>query len=97
MNLPNLTQFLGAYLHQDWDLEYRDATDGAIDFARHDDADCVRMAISEIESLLAAELSEEQLQDWLLGAGCYYLPGEPVREWLRTLREVMTEEVARRA
>ncbi len=82
MKLPALHQFMGAYLHQDFDLV------GTIDenlalFARNSPllADTLPR---EIDQVLANALTEAELESLLDEIGCQAAPpdGTTYREWL---------------
>lgn len=72
-DLLTLKQFIGAYFHQDWDLEHSTADD-VINFYKHD-VDCKTLSFLrvDIESLCGLGLDDTELQDILFNEmGCSY-------------------------
>jgi hypothetical protein len=87
------SSFLAGYLHQDWDVEYADAIEAAIDYARTERSATVRVTMNELKQLIEADMSEEALAKWRLNVGCYFRPSGPSRAWLSQLHDVMADEV----
>ena len=93
-DLPNLTQFLGGWFHQDWiDEGYETPADVVRMYAAEETPKAVRATIAEIEKLLARRLPPAQMQR-LLGddLGCAYDPttdGKSFRAWLREVLAIL--------
>lgn len=85
-----LSAFLAGYLHQDWDLEYSDASAAAVEFASSESIELVVGVLGELAMVNAAVLDESAIEDILHQAGCYYRPTEmAVDAWLVSLeREI---------
>jgi hypothetical protein len=94
---PRLQQLLGAYFHQDWDLEGDDWPAIVRKYRSDVSAAEAAAAASEIEQLIADGDSDSILADRLLREfGCYYDPrpdlGGPLpREWLIQLAAALRE------
>lgn len=88
--LSALSAFLAGYLHQDWDLEYEDASAATADFAANESVEVVLGVLGELAMVNAAALDPSALETILRGAGCYYRPTETSAEsWLLGLeREI---------
>jgi hypothetical protein len=81
--LPALSAFLAGYLHQDWDLEYEDASAAAANFASNESVEVVLGVLGELAMVNAASLDESAVETILRDAGCYYRPTEASAEsWL---------------
>lgn len=86
--LTALSAFLAGYLHQDWDLEYDDASAAAADFASNESVDAALDVLGELAMVNAASLDESAVEAILRGAGCYYRPTEAsARSWLVGLEQ----------
>jgi hypothetical protein len=85
---PDLLQFFGGYLHQDWDMDYPDV-DAAIDAAIVESPDRLVLVAHQLDELLAAVSTEDEAEtavNELTGWG-YYPPGNG-RTWRGWLAEV---------
>lgn len=93
-----LSHLLGAYLHQDFDLDHGSADDAVRAFAAGA-PDMAASALDEIAELLAGDMPEARLSALLQKLGSYYrveADGYTARTWLAHARDVLAEEVARR-
>ena len=68
-------EFMGSYLHQDWDTEYDNAEDAARSFAGSVELGLIAEVIGEIAILTAGEAEERVKELWTSSAWDYY-PGE---------------------
>jgi hypothetical protein len=87
---PALGQLMGAYFHQDWDVEANDDR-GIVDlFIRGEPALAVQLP-AEIDRVLRELDSEDELRHYLLEElGSYYLAdsdGNTYRTWLTRIAE----------
>jgi hypothetical protein len=83
---PELTQFLGAYLHQDFLEEFPTAADVVDAFINDEPPDSVQSAAAEIDRLLQDERFLRSPDSVLLDLGCYYDPtaeGWSILGWMR--------------
>lgn len=84
---PYLEQFLGAYFHQDWDLEDGNALEVICHYLRDESATIIPLVIDDIEHLLGLKWDEPSLRNVVIyELGCYYDPtcdGLSYGEWLR--------------
>lgn len=93
-DLPQLTQFLGGWFHQDWaDEGYATPAEVVRAYAADETPKAVRATIQEIEKLLALRLPPTQMRR-LLGddLGCAYDPtlgGKTFRAWLREVHGIL--------
>ncbi len=93
-DLPNLTQFLGGWFHQDWvDEGHATSADVVRAYAKEEAPKTVRATTDEIEKLLALRLPPTQMRR-LLGddLGCAYDPtleGKSFRAWLREVHGIL--------
>ncbi|MFC5475786.1 contact-dependent growth inhibition system immunity protein [Paraherbaspirillum soli] len=88
-----LKNFFGAYLNQDFDLEFGAADDAINAFIHQADENERLLAASEIEQLIATTLDEEQLRTFIfneLGC-CYFYPSEwdGGIAWLKHIRSLL--------
>ena len=93
-DLPHLSQFLGAYFHQDWDLDDPDEQEVLNRFMRSEGEDRVRAARVELNRLLAMPFDDEELSDIVFrDLGCYYspTPNRAMRQWLRSVAERLAD------
>lgn len=86
---------LGAYLHQDWDLDYGGVWDAVRAFKRDASDDDLRAAIAQAEELRAAGLDEEEFRRAVvdrLGVE-YWPPGDGLtfQAWLDELVRVLAD------
>lgn len=93
--LPHLA---GAYFHQDYDLESESA-DSVIDsFIRDEGEESAAELVSEIDGLLASDLSERELHDlWVVTWGASYDPHDgrlDMRAWLTAIRKRASSSTA---
>jgi hypothetical protein len=87
IGLPHLTQLFGAYLHQDWDMEFSSSWEAVQVFRDSLSVDELVAAIDEVRTLLSlddVQLNSKVFED--LGLG-YWPQGDglEVREWLSLL------------
>ena len=74
METPALKQLMGAYLHQDYDL-IGDVPDN-VDAFMEESPQLAPLLPSEVEWVLNAYETEEQLAEFVYGLGCQLRPGE---------------------
>ena len=94
----NLSHLLGAYLHQDFDLDHGSPDDAVRAFAAAA-PDMAASALDEVAELLADAIPEARLSALLHELGSYYrveADGYTARTWLAHARDVLADEVARR-
>ena len=86
---PALEQLAGVYLNQDWVLDYK-TWEAAVDAFISESSEDVPLLPAEIERVLAAVDSDEELRDYLFTLGMAYDADshEGYRAWL--------SEIARR-
>ncbi|KAF1032943.1 MAG: hypothetical protein GAK37_00263 [Pseudomonas sp.] len=73
-----LQQFLLAYFHQDWVDDHDNADEVICSFISDSSNETLTKVLKELDKLLLAEKTEQQLQDFLffeIGCG-YYYPSE---------------------
>ncbi|MFE1747139.1 contact-dependent growth inhibition system immunity protein [Coleofasciculus sp. H7-2] len=89
--VPALAQFLGAYFHQDWDLDDPDAKAVVHRYLTGESHSAVQQTINEIDRLLEMTSDDKQLRDILVyDLSCYYDPSfEEISnvEWLHWLQK----------
>ena len=68
---PALEQLAGVYLNQDWVLDYK-TWEAAVDAFISESSEDVPLLPAEIERVLAAVDSDEELRDYLLTLGMAY-------------------------
>ncbi len=79
-DLPNLSQFLGAYFNQDYDICFSPALGKVVDiFIGHAKSSELRDTLAELDKLLSMGLSEQELDEACHVLGCDI---RPVREGL---------------
>jgi hypothetical protein len=84
LQFPALALLASEFLHADWPDEYEDVDDAVHAFATERPGLATRLG-HEVDNLLAARLSEEQLEDMLVDhLGMAYRPGRKVTyaQWL---------------
>jgi hypothetical protein len=61
---PDLDQFLGGYFHQDWPEEHPPGADipDVVEAFAEENPDGVRDVVGDLDRLLAADYSEEELE-----------------------------------
>lgn len=87
-DFPNLSSLVGAYFHQDWDLDDPDEKAVLARFARGESRSLILSVLSELKELLTLRLNEPQLAQLLERLGCYYHPpgaGLTYAEWLKQM------------
>ncbi|QSX41389.1 contact-dependent growth inhibition system immunity protein [Shewanella cyperi] len=82
-----LSQFFGAYFHQDWVDEHSSWEQVAEHYAKDSGPLLTRLVASAVAKLSEAPISEKELSAQVQALGCYYWPGtdEGYRSWLREL------------
>ena len=79
-----LTYLMGAYFHQDWDMDGGDSSDTVASFLNERPA-LVSACADEIDRLLTRHLAEGELAEQLIAWGCGFRAGdtdEDYRVWL---------------
>ena len=71
MNTPALAHLAGAYFHQDWGLDAEDEWDVIDDFVRGT-PDLAPLLPAEIDLLIAAAVTEDELMTHLDALGCEF-------------------------
>lgn len=93
---PALRSFFGAYLHEDWRVEFAD-THLAVKYFLDQETDqqLLKTIVDEIDAYLNHKGSVQEVESGLFDElGCYYLPsGEGLnpREWLRSVRDLIAQ------
>lgn len=97
---PKLSQFLGAYFHQDWYIDDADAKSVIRQYLKGEPNSAVQQAINEIDRLLNLNLDEKQLGDILIyDFCCYYDPSfynlsyDDWLHWVQTTLKQGIEEI----
>lgn len=86
--MDSLEHLMGAYFHQDWDLDGGTVHDTVDAFAAGSPAR-VEPAMSDIDQVLELDLREGQLRSLLQSMGCEYFAGDTdddYRNWLADIR-----------
>ncbi|HSF35940.1 MAG TPA: contact-dependent growth inhibition system immunity protein [Nocardioides sp.] len=93
-------QLMGAYFHQDWDIDGGQVSDTVAAFL-HEPRDTVLAAADQIDELIDMNLPEGGLAALLESMGCQYYAGESdgdYRQWLgdiqRQLRSFLATSAA---
>jgi hypothetical protein len=73
VDYPALEQFAGGYLHQDWRLDYDNAWEALDDFI-DGQPELVTPLSRELKSLLAKQLTDEELAGVLVTHGADHIP-----------------------
>jgi hypothetical protein len=92
-NYPALSQFLGAYLHQDWPEEFSTPEAAVEAFRRREPADSVRAVCAELEQATRDAQQSADPSRLLSELGCYYNPqadGRSVSEWFTQVRKALS-------
>jgi len=84
--VDNLTYLMAAYFHEDWSL-HQETWQDVVDEFVHDDPIRVRAVPDEIDALLCASATIEDLDERLMELGCAYDPTEGSRAWLAAVRD----------
>ncbi|KRF36962.1 contact-dependent growth inhibition system immunity protein [Nocardioides sp. Soil805] len=90
---PALWQFLGAYLHQDWQEDYANTLEALSDFMTNEPTFAPILA-TEIDHLLNSTSTADEAEAAILGLGSFFVPsarGGDAREWLRRIRIEATQ------
>jgi len=90
IRFPMLKNFFGAYLHQDWHLEFSSPTEAVNAFKEHSTTSSVLDTCKELDRLIAEtpHLGDPGMFLWQK-LMCYYDPiadGLTVQEWLEGVR-----------
>ena len=97
LQFPALALLASEFFHADWPDEYEDVDDAVHAFATARPALAARLP-SEVDNLLAEMLSDEQLEDMLVGhLGLAHRPerGVTYDRWLRDVAQWVQGLVAR--
>lgn len=100
MNLDALSGLLSGYFHQDWDTEWSDWTTAISSFGRNECIARIVDVVGELRILRAANMSETDLEQWLMNNGCFYHPpgtGIPASAWIQELEDSLATTGAERA
>ena len=90
---PALSQFLGAYLHQDWPEEFSTPEAAIETFCRREPADVVRTVCAELDQVIRESQQSTNPSRLLFDLGCYYDPladGRTVSDWFAQVRKVLS-------
>jgi len=97
MKFESLAGFLSGYLHQDWDLEFSGAEEAVREFGSTSTDVSVLKARRKLTVLLASDRSEDELEQYLRDASCYYRPIDTtIRESLNTVEDETAKTAALR-
>jgi hypothetical protein len=84
-----------AYFHQDWELDSESAVAVVDTFVTDEDPAAAAELISEIDHMLASQLTDDELHDlWIKTLGASLDPydsGQTMRDWLTVLRARLLE------
>jgi hypothetical protein len=94
-DLDDLSQILGAYLHQDWADEF-DSDESALRSALDSEPkDKIAAARRALDRLLASQFTEAELREELVvRLGCYFDPsskGMTYRQWLARVSQLLSQ------
>lgn len=85
-DLASSSLLLSAYLHQDWVDEFENVSDAIGDIVKSEPTPILHRAAEELRDLLAAPLSDANLQEIMTDdIGCYFAPssiGQSYHRWL---------------
>lgn len=85
-----LGQLLGCYFHQDWPEEFDSEISALQSIVEAEPKEQISAGITEIDTLLSALLTEDELRTILIDkAGCYFDPGSlglTYQQWLQRVR-----------
>ncbi len=99
-DFPNLFQFLGAYFHEDWMCEFAFADDVVRSFLADSDGSAVERVIMEIDTLLAMNMTENKIRDFLLKeigcCYCYWHDWQDGNTWLKHISGLFREALHRK-
>lgn len=92
--MDNLKHLIGAYFYEAWDeYEYSSWEEAVDDFVRRS-PDMAPLVPSEIDTVLAEDQSDSELDDHLVSFGFSYSPPEGDRAWLLAVRDRIVEQRA---
>ena len=92
---PALWQFLGAYLHQDWPIEFDDEW-AALDRFIEESPELASHLPIEIDGALGEHHAESDLRAFLVAQGCNYVPDPEeggYRGWLSEIARRVSQAV----
>jgi contact-dependent growth inhibition (CDI) system CdiI-like immunity protein len=87
-----LWTLFGAYLHQSFDLEYKDVWAAVRAYRSEGSPSQVESAIEQVDRLLKGLRTEEELRHAVEELGSYYYPpseGLTYRDWLTRVEKVL--------
>jgi len=95
-DIPNLYQFFGGYINQDFNYEFG-SLEGAIDsfFSDCNKNELIKIA-DEMEHILSLDLNDKNFDNLLEQAGCeYYTYADNLtgKQWVRSLQKRIYEQV----
>ena len=94
---PSLSTLFGAYLHQDWDIDYQTPENAVRSFAAAAGSQLVSQTRREIETLLEKPLTDSELATLITREfGASYDPcldGHSPRAWLRDVAAILGAEI----
>jgi len=89
-----LQQFVGGYLHQDFDLEFKSPDEAVTAYGREFSAEAVAVVIAELDRILSSSISESEMYElWIKTLHASYDPakdGLTYREWFAHVRDLLT-------
>lgn len=89
-----LFQFLGCYFHQDWMCDSSDPDDIIRIYIADSAPQDIKTIKEEISTLLAMNLDEENLREFIMGKMpcnyCYWLDWESAEAWLNHILEILS-------
>jgi len=90
---PALAHLLGAYFHQDFDLEYQSREEAVDDYLSGEPRDYTLQAAAEINDLLALTPSDDDLEEatGILGLDLEPPDGVSLHRWLTDVRDVIVQ------
>jgi len=95
-DLPELFQFLGACFHEDWMCESALADDIIKSFIADSEKATLLNVVKEIEALLALNLTENDLRNFLLKeigcCYCYWHEWPNGNEWLEHVKFLLEKQ-----
>jgi hypothetical protein len=97
LQLHELSQLLGAYLHQDWPDEFDSDAAALNEAIKSEPREVVASAVNQIDGLLDQSLSDAALKTIMTQqVGCYFHPGDDegaYHKWLKKVREILAESL----
>jgi len=90
---PALAHLLGAYFHQDFDLEYESREEAVDDYLSGEPREYTLQAAAEINDLLALTPSDDDLEEatGILGLDLEPPDGVSLQRWLTDVRDVIVQ------